>query len=99
MSSSPSAARNATRTRSPPIHPCGITVEVASIGRSDRERSCEEQDVCCTVLEEDSVVRIGHMQIIGAMGNKECALAVYWIGDGIDCCCVGFLPRHLLKQW
>ena len=39
------------------------------------------------------------MQITGEMGNEESALAVYWISDGIDCCRVGFLPRHLVKQW
>ena len=44
-------------------------------------------------------MRIRHMQIIGDTGNDESALiAVYWISDGIDCCRVGFLPRHLLKQ-
>jgi hypothetical protein len=39
------------------------------------------------------------VQIIGETGNEESALAVYWISDGIDRCRVGFLPRHLLKQW
>jgi hypothetical protein len=33
------------------------------------------------------------------MGKEESALAVYWISDGIDRCRVGFLPRHLMKQW
>ena len=100
MSSSPSTARNTTRTSSsPPIHPCGITVEIVGIGRSDRGRSCEEHDTCGTVLQEDSVVRIRHVQIFGDMGKEESALAVYWISDGIDRCRVGFLPRHLMKQW
>ncbi|KAI2495446.1 hypothetical protein MHU86_19078 [Fragilaria crotonensis] len=100
MSMSPSAGRNAsTRANSPPIHPCGVTVEIVGTGRSDRGRSCEEHDVCGTVLQEDSVVRIRHMQIIGDTGKEESALAVYWISDGIDRCRVGFLPRHLMKQW
>ncbi|KAI2489968.1 hypothetical protein MHU86_24620 [Fragilaria crotonensis] len=100
MSMSPSAGRNAsTRANSPPIHPCGVTVEIVGTGRSDRGRSCEEHDVCGTVLEEDSVVRIRRMQIIGDTGKEESALAVYWISDGIDRCRVGFLPRHLMKQW
>ena len=97
---SPSAARNAsTRASSPPIHLCGITVEIVGIGRSDRGCPCEEHDVCGTVLQEDLVVRISHMQIIGDTGKEESALAVYWISDGIDCCHVGFLPHHLMKQW
>ena len=99
--SSPSAStavRNAT-TLIPPSHPCGITVEIVGIGRGDRGRSCEDHDVCGTVLQEDSVVRIRHVQIIGDTGKEESALAVIWISDGIDRCCVGFLPRHLVKQW
>ncbi len=51
------------------------------------------------MLQEDSVVRIRHVQNTGEMGKEESALAVYWISDGIDRCCVGFLPRHLVKQW
>jgi hypothetical protein len=31
-------------------------------------------------------------------GKEESALAAYWVGDGIDRCLVGFLPRHLLKH-
>ena len=99
LSLSASTARNATRALIPPFHPCGITVEIVGIGRSDRGRSCKEHEVCGTVLQEDSVVRIRHVQINGDMGKEESALAVYWISDGIDRCRVGFLPRHLMKQW
>jgi len=66
---------------------------------SDRGRSCEEHDVCGAVLKEDSIVRIQRMQIIGKTGNEESALAVHWISDRIDRGRVGYLPRHLLKQW
>ncbi|KAI2503944.1 hypothetical protein MHU86_10510 [Fragilaria crotonensis] len=99
MSSSLSTEKEAAKAMSPPLHPCGITVEIVGIGRSDRGRSCEEHDVCGAVLQEDSVVRIRHVQILNEMGNEESALAVYWISDGIDRCRVGFLPRHLTKQW
>ena len=99
MSLSSSTATNTSRTCSPPKHSCGITVEIVGIGMSDRGRSCEEHNVCDTVLQEDSVVRIRHIQIIGDRGKEESALAVYWISDGIDGCRVGFLPRHPLKQW
>lgn len=100
-SSAPSSAQSTrTRTVLPLIcHPCGITVEIVGIERSHGGRSCEEHDVCGTVLQEDCVVRIRRMQIIGQHGKEESALAVYWISDGIDRCHVGFLPRHLLKQW
>jgi hypothetical protein len=100
MASSASySAQDTIRTFIPPIHPCGVTIEIVGIERSDGGRSCEEHDVCGTVLHEDCVVRIRHMQIIGEHGKEESALAVYWISDGIDRCHVGFLPRHLLKQW
>ena len=100
LSLSASMTRNATRTLIPPFHPCGITIEIVGIvGRGDCGRSCKENDVCGTVLQEDSVVRIRHVQITGEMGKEESALAVYWISNGIDCCRVGFLSRHLVKQW
>jgi hypothetical protein len=84
----------------PPFHPSGITVEIVGIARGDRGRSCEEHDVCGAVLQEDSVVRIRQVQIPGEeTGTEESALACYWISDGIDRCRVGFLPRHLVKQW
>ena len=84
----------------PPIHhPSGVTVDIFGIARGDCGRSCEEHKVCGAVLQEDSVVRIRHKQIIGYNGKEESALAAYWISDGIDRCRVGFLPRHLLKSW
>jgi hypothetical protein len=84
----------------PPIHhPSGVTVDIVGIARGDRGRSCEEHKICGAVLQEDSVVRIRHEQIIGDGGKEESALAAYWISDGIDRCRVGFLPRHLLKDW
>ena len=83
----------------PPIHhPSGVTVDIVGIARGDRGRSCEEHNVCGAVLHEDSVVRLRHVQIIGATRKEESALATYWISDGIDRCRVGFLLRHLLKQ-
>jgi hypothetical protein len=79
-------------------HPTGVKVDIVGIAAGNHGRSCEEHDVCGRVLEENSVVRIRHVQIL-VDGNEESALAVYWIADGIDCCRVGFLQRHLLKHW
>ena len=31
-------------------------------------------------------------------GNKETAIGAFWVTDGIDCCLVGFLPRHLVPH-
>jgi hypothetical protein len=81
------------------MHHGGMTVEIVGTGRDYCGRSCEKHDVCGTVIQEETVVRIRHVQIIGEMEKEESALAVYWISDGIDRCRVRLLPRHLMKQW
>jgi hypothetical protein len=30
--------------------------------------------------------------------KEETAITVNWVSDGIDCCCVGFLPRAFVVQ-
>ena len=47
-------------------------------------------------LKLDSLVRFREVQII-VKGKEETTLAVYWVTDGVDHCCVGFLPRHTVK--
>jgi hypothetical protein len=79
-------------------HPTGITINIVGIERGDRGRSCKEHTVCGSVLCEDSVVRIRRCQIV-VDGKEETAVAAYWIADGIDRCRVGFLQKHLLRQW
>jgi hypothetical protein len=39
-------------------HPTGITVEIVGIKVSNNGRSCEEHDVCGSVLCDDAVVRL-----------------------------------------
>jgi hypothetical protein len=80
-----------------PSHPSGISVEIVGLKAPDRGRSCEEHDICGSVLKIDSVVRFRSEQI-DVNGKEETALAVYWVTDGIDRCKVGFLPRHLIKH-
>ncbi len=64
----------------------------------DRGRSCEEHpNNCGKVLAEDMVVRLWKVQI-QVEGREEMGIAAYWVTDGVDCCCVGFLPRHMVKQ-
>jgi hypothetical protein len=38
------------------------------------------------------------IQILNDDGEEESALAAYWILDGINRCCIGFLQRHLVKH-
>ena len=70
-------------------HPSGITVEIVGIERGDRGRSCEEHDVCGTVVEEDTLLHLRKEQIL-VDGQEASAIACYWVTDGIDRCRVGF---------
>jgi hypothetical protein len=79
-------------------HPRGTTVDIVGIEAPGNGRSCEEHDICGSVLMEDSVVRIRCVQVV-VDGLEESALACFWITDGIDRCRVGFLPRHYVKHW
>jgi len=79
-------------------HPSGITVEIVGIERGDRGRSCEEHDVCGTVVEEDTLLHLRKEQILVDDGQEETAIACYWVTDGIDRCRVGFLKRYMVKH-
>ena len=78
-------------------HPVGITVDIVGITSGDRGRSCEEHEVCGSILELDMVVRIKREQVI-VDGREETALTVNWVSDGIDRCRVGFLRKALVKH-
>ncbi len=43
------------------------------------------------------MVRLWKVQI-QVEGREEMVIAAYWLTDGIDCCHVEFLPRHMVKQ-
>lgn len=79
-------------------HPSGITVEIVGIESSTNGRSCEEHDICGSILTEDIVVRLRKVQIVNGKGVEETAIAANWVSDGIDRCRVGFLQRHLIKH-
>ena len=53
-------------------------------------------DVCGSLIEEDTVLRIRKVQIVNVFGKEETALAVYHVSDGIDQCHVGFLQCHFV---
>ena len=81
-------------------HPLGETLELVGIEANERGRSCEEHKVCGSVLKEDTVVRLRHIQVKGdEEGAKpENTVGAFWVSDGIDRCLVGFLPRHMVKH-
>lgn len=79
-------------------HPTGITVEIVGIDASSNGRSCDQHDVCGSVLDDDVVVRLRKVQIMNSSGKEETAIAAYLVSDGIDQCRVGFLQRHFVAH-
>ena len=45
----------------------------------------------------EDVMRLSRMQFF-VDGRKEMAIIVYWVFSGIDCCLIGFLPRHYHQE-
>jgi len=86
-----------TGTTAEATHPPGITIEIVGIEKGDRGRSCEEHDVCVEVVEEDTLLCLRREQIL-VDGKEETSIACYWVTNGIDCCRVGFLKRHMVKH-
>ncbi len=86
-------------TKAPgPFYPTGVVVEIVGTEVGDRSRSCEEHpNNCGEVLAEDVVVCLRKVQI-QVEGREEMAIAAYWVTDSVDCCHVGFLPCHMVKQ-
>jgi hypothetical protein len=78
-------------------HPPGIIVAIVGTLMSNRGRSCEEHAVCSSVLEEDMVVSLRNVQVLGD-GCKETAIACIWVADGVDRCRVGCLMRHMVAH-
>ncbi len=80
-----------------PIHPSGIFVKIVGTEMSCQDRSCEEHEICSEVLKEDIVVRLRKIQLL-VEGKEETAIATIWVTDGIDCCHIGFVPRHMVRH-
>jgi hypothetical protein len=82
-----------------PIHPSGIVAKIVGTEMSCQGRSCEEHDICGggEVLKEDIVVRLRKIQLMFE-GKEETAITAIWVTDGIDCCRVGFVPRHMVRH-
>jgi hypothetical protein len=80
-----------------PFHPTGVVVEIVGMEVGDQGHSCEEHSNCGEVMAEDMVVHLWKVQI-QVEGREETAIAAYWVMDGVDCCHVGFLQRHMVRQ-
>jgi hypothetical protein len=91
----------------PSRHPSGIILDVVGTAGTNRGRSCEEHACCGDVLDNNILVKLRREQILvpdaiagggGGELNLERANTVNWVSDGIDCCCIGFLPRAFVVQ-
>ncbi len=49
------------------------------------------------VLKEDVVVCLRMVQLV-VDRKEEKAIEVVWVTKGMDCCRVGFLPRHMVRH-
>jgi hypothetical protein len=47
----------------------------------------------------DNVIVHFRKVLVDVDGKEESTIAAYLVSDGIDCCRVGLLPRHLVKHW
>jgi hypothetical protein len=80
-----------------PFYLTGVVVEIIGTEVGDRGRSCEEHSKCGEVMAKDVVVCLWKVQI-QVEGREETAIAAYWVMDGINCCRIGFLPCHMVRQ-
>ena len=78
-------------------HLSGIIVQIVGTERSNQGCSCEEHLNCREVMVEDIIVRLRKVQIL-VEGKEETAMTAIWINDGIDRCCVSFLPCHMVQH-
>jgi hypothetical protein len=82
-------------------HPDSMCVDLVGIIASDRGSSCEDHPFCGKVVALGSVVSFGCEMIHVAGGTdggperEEPAVVLYWVTDGINACCIGFLPWHM----
>jgi hypothetical protein len=97
----PIVAAASAHAPAPSKHPSGIILEVVGTAGTDRRHSCKEHASCgCEVLQDKVDVRLQREQILvpdnitgeGKM-KEEVAITVNWVLDGVDCCCIGFLPH------
>ena len=78
-------------------HPCGDTVKIVGVNTPTNGQSCEDP-ICGEVVIEDVVLHLRKVQVL--MNQQEqSTIAAFWVSDGIDCCCVGYLPKVYVKNW
>ena len=49
-------------------------------------------------LIEDVVLHLRRVQVL-INQQEQSAIAAFWVSDGIDHCCIGYLPKVYVKNW
>ena len=81
--------------------PDGLTVDIVGIIASNCGRNYDEHPFCDEIMQLYVVVCFCCEMIHvtggtnGGPGNEKPAIVVYWVINGIDACCIGFLPWHM----
>ena len=78
-------------------HPSGVVIDILGTEDPSMGRSCEQHDICGSVLQLDTVVRLRSAQVM-VDGQEKTVIEALWVTDGIDCCRVGFLPKRCVKD-
>jgi hypothetical protein len=85
-------------------HPDGLCVDIVCTIASDCGRSCNDHPFCSEGVALDIVVSFWPEMIHvtgatdGGPGRDEPAVVVYWVTDGINACCISFLPWHMIHH-
>jgi hypothetical protein len=89
----------------PSRHPSGIILDVVETAGTNCGHSCKEHACCGKVLDNNVLVKLWRKQILvpdaiarGGKMKEETAITVNWVSDGIDGCCIGFLPCVFVVQ-
>jgi hypothetical protein len=102
---SPVVAMDSVCAPDPSRHPSGIILDVVGTAGIDRGCSCKEHICCGNILENNVLVKLWGKQILepdaiakGGKMKEKTAITIKCVSNGIDCCCIGFLPHAFVVQ-
>ena len=72
-------------------------MEIVDVIANNQSCSCEECAVCGVVVQEDTMECFRRVWIINSKSQEEPTMVMLWAASGINCCCVGYLYKYLLK--
>ena len=71
--------------------------EIVGLHGSTNGRSCESHTSCGSHVMPDDLIRF-KLTMVEIDGTLEEGIKVVRIRDGTESCCIGFLPRNLVKS-